>query len=549
MKIVLALMMCAGVAAAQSPVRCAGPLSEQQVTSLITGRVAQARITQFITTCGVGFHVSSASEARLKRAGATEAILIAIREKTPKATPGGTSAKIQKPPVPPAPSQPSESPAEAALRAELELWNSIKESNNIDVFQDYLRTHPQGQFTAPARAKLQELTAAGLRQKTQEALRERRWDSAERNIGDLLKAVPENDEIRNWRKAISDGRDADLATADLELWNATKDSSTVQAFENYSRQYPNGKYTAAARTKIRELNAATLRSQIRDAVRVRHWDAAENEVAALLKIIPDNEEIRSWRKTISEGRAADRAISDAERRDTDRDTEMKKLKFEFVSIPAGEFVMGCSPRDNQCSEPEKPPHKIRISNAFELAKYEVTQAMWASVMGNNPSKFKSNSPDRPVEQVSWNDVHEFLRRLNQRGDGYRYRLPTEAEWEYAARAGTVEATAGDPDRLAWFGGNSGGQTHPVGQKEPNLWGLYDMLGNVSEWVEDRQDDSFYTNSPPADPRGPAIGQFRVLRGGSWLVISKTIRLSARLRNAPTFGDDQSGFRCVREKIQ
>src|SRR5437667_5221339 len=114
-----------------------------------------------------------------------------------------------------------------------------------------------------------------------------------------------------------------------------------------------------------------------------------------------------------------------------------------------------------------------------MGKYEVTQAQWESVMERNPSRFRG--ADRPVEQVSWNDVQQFLQKLNARGDGYRYRLPAEAEWEYAARAGTSGPYAGNLDAMAWYEQNSGKQTHPVGQKQPNAWGLYDMHGNVWEW--------------------------------------------------------------------
>ena len=152
------------------------------------------------------------------------------------------------------------------------------------------------------------------------------------------------------------------------------------------------------------------------------------------------------------------------------------LKWEFVRIPAGEFEMGCSSGDSDCLSLEKPQHHVRISKGFEMGKYLVTQAMWKSVMGTNPSRFKG--ADRPVERVSWNDVQEFLQRLNTQNDGYHYRLPTEAEWEYAARAGSTSSRYGELNAVAWYSGNSGKETHPVGQKQPNAWGLYDMLGNV-----------------------------------------------------------------------
>ena len=144
--------------------------------------------------------------------------------------------------------------------------------------------------------------------------------------------------------------------------------------------------------------------------------------------------------------------------------------------------MGCSPSDNDCEAEEKPAHRVQITKPFEIGKYEVTQAQWQAVMGSNPSTIKG--ADRPVESVSKDDAHAFLARLNAQNDGYNYRLPTEAEWEYAARAGTTGPLYASLDEVAWYGDNSEDETHPVGMKKPNAWGLYDMLGNVREWVED-----------------------------------------------------------------
>jgi formylglycine-generating enzyme required for sulfatase activity len=218
--------------------------------------------------------------------------------------------------------------------------------------------------------------------------------------------------------------------------------------------------------------------------------------------------------------------------------------FEFVQIPAGEFDMGCSPGDGECRTDEKPRHHVRISKGFEIGKYLITQAMWESVMGNNPSHFRG--ADRPVDSVSWNDVQEFLQRLNARNDGYRYRLPTEAEWEYAARAGSTSARYGNLDAIAWYTGNSGNKTHPVGQKQPNAWGLYDMLGNLEEWVQDWSDVNYYGHSPGTDPLGPSSGERRVLRGYSCNTFARYVRVSTRGECAPGIGDSLMGVRCVRE---
>src|SRR5262249_24141391 len=162
----------------------------------------------------------------------------------------------------------------------------------------------------------------------------------------------------------------------------------------------------------------------------------------------------------------------------------KRLDMPFFRTPGGEFLMGSADGYGD----ERPVHTVRISQPFYLGQYAVTQGQWQAVMGSNPSQF-TGDPNRPVETVSWEDVQEFIRRLHAREGGATYRLPTEAEWEYAARAGSTTAYGfgDDPRQLseyAWYSENAGRQTHPVGQLKPNAWGLYDMHGNVWEWVQD-----------------------------------------------------------------
>jgi formylglycine-generating enzyme required for sulfatase activity len=178
-----------------------------------------------------------------------------------------------------------------------------------------------------------------------------------------------------------------------------------------------------------------------------------------------------------------------------------------LKIPAGEFMMGCAPADSACDSNEKPLHKVTITKAFEIGKYEVTQAQWQAVMGTNPSKFKG--PSLPVENISWRLTQEFMQKMNDRKDGYKYRLPTEAEWEYAAKAAHSGAPTATPDTHGWYEKNAGGTTHPVGMKQPNAWGLFDMQGNVWEWVQDWFGKTYYASSPAADPSGPPSGVFRV----------------------------------------
>jgi len=229
--------------------------------------------------------------------------------------------------------------------------------------------------------------------------------------------------------------------------------------------------------------------------------------------------------------------------------------MEFVKIPAGTFAMGCSEDDRLCDTDEQPAHKVRISKAFELGKYEVTQTQWESVMEANPSH---PGEAIPVEQISWDDTQRFIQKLNAQHSKYRYRLPTEAEWEYAARAGNSDRYAGDLDAIAWYRVNASEQVHPVGQKRPNAWGVYDMEGNVWEWVQDWYDEYYYAKSPGKDPSGPERGEIvtvgeytgpaKVLRGGSWTSDAKVTRVSYRSWGTPNGKVLGFGFRCVREPL-
>ena len=218
------------------------------------------------------------------------------------------------------------------------------------------------------------------------------------------------------------------------------------------------------------------------------------------------------------------------------------IGMQFVRIPAGAFMMGSSDGDSN----EKPIHKVTIGTAFLLGRFEVTQAQWEAVMGNTPSSFKGRH--NPVERVSWDDVQNFIKKLNAKEGHNRYRLPTEAEWEYAARAGTQTkySFGDDASRLgdyAWYGDNSGGRTHPVGKK-PNAWGLYDMHGNVWEWVQDWYGSDYYSNSPSTDPKGPSSGSNRVSRGGSWLYSAGKCRSANRDNYSPGIRSVNIGFRLL-----
>jgi formylglycine-generating enzyme required for sulfatase activity len=220
------------------------------------------------------------------------------------------------------------------------------------------------------------------------------------------------------------------------------------------------------------------------------------------------------------------------------------VKLELVLIPAGTFTMGSNDGDDN----EKPPHLVTIGQPFYIGKFEVTQAQWRVVMGNNPSDFKGD--ELPVGQVNWDDCQEFCKKLSAK-TGKEIRLPTESEWEYACRAGsTGKYSFGDSEKMlgsyAWYDENSDGKPRPVGQKKPNAWGLYDMHGNMWEWCCDWYDKEFYAHSPKSDPQGPSSGVGRVWRGGSWMSTPAlgpgTFRSAWRGASRPGFRASGLGFR-------
>jgi formylglycine-generating enzyme required for sulfatase activity len=227
--------------------------------------------------------------------------------------------------------------------------------------------------------------------------------------------------------------------------------------------------------------------------------------------------------------------------------EASAVNMEFVLVKGGCYQMGDSLGDGYGDE--RPVHEVCV-NDFYIGKYDVTQGQWKEIMGSNPSEFNHCGDNCPVENISWNDTQAFIGKLKQK-IGKNYRLPTEAEWEYAARSGgRKEEWAGtnsesELGEYAWIDVNSGERTHPVGQRKPNGLGLYDMSGNVWEWCQDLYDENYYKNSPKDNPEGPESGTNRVLRGGSWFNGAGYTRSGKRLSIIPDYRDSNDGFRLVR----
>jgi len=219
---------------------------------------------------------------------------------------------------------------------------------------------------------------------------------------------------------------------------------------------------------------------------------------------------------------------------------------QFALIPAGTFQMGDIIGNGWPHE--RPVHTVNITQPFYMQKTEVTQEQWRAVLGNDPSEFNSCGDTCPVESVSWHDVQHFLSTLNAKDPGKNYRLPTEAEWEYAARAGTTGDYGGTGvlDDMGWYVGNSGSTPHPAAEKQPNDWGLYDMHGNVWEWVKDWYASGYYGVSPTDDPPGPAMGTHPVSRGGTWRQPESHARSAMRNgADIPQYRGAGVGFRLVR----
>ena len=328
---------------------------------------------------------------------------------------------------------------------------------------------------------------------------------------------------------------SNTAVDELAFWETIKNSTDANDFKAYLEQYPKGKFVTLAKNRLKALEAAK---------------SSTNQT--------------STNPSSTKPNATPVEPAPAKPEPKPGTVVKNQIGIDLVYVPAGSFMMGSENGDPE----EKPVHQVTIREGFYVGRYEVTQAQWQRVMGTNPSNFKGDN--LPVEQVSWLDAQEFIRKLNEMKEGYAYRLPTESEWEYACRAGTTGDFAGSLDSMAWYANNSGrqyidadailkanlytysdriadngDQTHPVGQKQANAFGLYDMHGNVLEWCQDLYHDSY--NGAPTDGGAWESGgtqDKRVLRGGSWDYFAKLCRSAARSGGSSSGGISRIGFRVV-----
>ncbi len=368
-------------------------------------------------------------------------------------------------------------------------------------------------------------------------------------------------------------REAEARKEEDKAWVECQKHRSISRYKTYLGVYPHGRYVLGANRGIAELKEQERKKrgeEVKNKVLQKEeqsWQKAResNNIEdywreAEARKEEDNAWVECQRKrSISayedylenypRGRyvlGANQGITELREDERKKREEESKIKFtsptlnaKFVLIPAGTFTMG-SPKFEEGRYGSEPQHQVTISKPFYMQTTPVTQGQWKAIMGSNPSNFEGD--DLPVEQASWNDVQEFIKKLNKQEETDKYRLPTEAEWEYAARAGTTDARYRDLDEIAWYDENSDKITHPVGQKRPNAWGLYDMLGNVFEWVDDWYED--YPTGPVTDPKGPSTGSFLVNRGGSWDSDARCCRAAYR-GLTPVDRDRDLGFRIAR----
>lgn len=402
----------------------------------------------------------------------------------------------------PRPASPSDKPAKlppvAGDDAETAFWSEVKASGAREYFEAYLKQYPKGKYLALARLEL------------------KKFDDAER----ARKAQEDAN-----RAALAAQQRQDQEQQEQQAWNSAKSGNSVAAYAGYLAQYPKGRFAALAEAAQQKL---------------------QRESAEQARLAAEKQRAEAERQRLAAEKAAN------ERRSVKVFKDCADCP-EMVVIPAGSFNMGSPEWEEGRDDNEGPQHRVSV-RSFALAKTEVTQGQWQAVMGSYPSDFKYCGDDCPVIKVSWKDAQEYVIKLSAK-TGKTYRLPSEAEWEYACRGGSSQRYCGSDDlnAVAWWGGgyvnsggNSGKTTNPVARKLANGFGLYDMSGNVQEWVEDCYHDSY--SGAPVDGSAWVSGNCsygRVVRGGSWANRPQDARSAKRGRGLTAYRLNDLGFRPAR----
>lgn len=378
-------------------------------------------------------------------------------------------------------------------------------------------------YFVPRNTDLVETSEIENKEPTEINVKERDRSQVEREAWLLIQDSQNPEDFRFFLTEFPKGNYEKMAEIKLEqmVWDSIKNSKDKLVFQDFIDEFPNGANASLARIKFRQLSAVS---------KTEKKDLADKE-----KPFSNNKIDDPATKSLKAGTVRKNSIG-----------------MEFVWIPPGEFLMGSPDNEEDRDDDEGPQRKVTIAKGFWMGKYEVTQGQFKKILGTNPSKYAKCGANCPVERVTWDEAKEFIRKLNEQDGEFVYSLPTEAEWEYAARAGTTTRYSfGDSSKnLKKYGrhGKTSG-THPVGELLPNPWGLYDIYGNVREWVEDIYNEAGYRGLPTDGSANLTIGDptKRVLRGGSWIYFSQYLRSANRFMNEPTERDSGIGFRIVARK--
>jgi formylglycine-generating enzyme required for sulfatase activity len=401
---------------------------------------------------------------------------------------------------------------------EQDTWEGVRDSNNAGAVAEYLKQYPKGRLIAtlkggggarPVEPVTPVAVNSGRSDGESDLWAEVQKGNSRDDYDAYLAQYPKGKFVALARSRIVKLQEAAAAEADRreqEAWESAEGTSSEDAYRSYLKGWPSGKYTGLAQVRIRK-----LQSDLAARAEQELWQKAESSqssqtVQAYLDRYPNGSHVASAQNMLA-------AIKKAE-----------SSGPAMVRIPAGSIQIGSS------KDTDNPVRMVSVQ-AFEIGKYAVTQKEWRDVMGNNPSKFTSCGDNCPVEQVSWDDIQIFLQKLNAK-TGRQYRLPNETEWEYACYGGSTSEYCGSNDinAVAWYNENSNSTTHPVGQKQANGYGLYDMSGNVWQWME-----NCYSSSCSG----------RALRGGSWNYGLPDVRAALRYFNVPAKRSGSGGFRVAR----
>ena len=432
-------------------------------------------------------------------------------------------------------------------------WKEAKNQNSITAYRGFMRRYPQSGLAVEAQKRIEtkeaELEAEKMRRQNAEKEAIERKQQAEKEAADKLKAAEAKAEQERQKKIW----ETEAAQLKADRDKAERERTEKERLAQQERE----RIEKAEKERIEKLNREKVE---RERVEKERLEKEKQAAKPTVEIGSSGNEPSSKRNWYIGGGVMAIIIASVfmmNRPTTSNDTPSvktevvqdqtpyravaaaKQLEPDMVNVKGGTFKMGSNESDS-----EKPVHDVTLKD-FKIGKYEITQWQWREVMGSDPSELRfKGCDDCPVENVSWDDIQEFLKKLNAK-TGKKYRLPTEAEWEYAARGGANTqgfsySGGGDLKSVAWYDDNSGNKTHPIGQKQANELGIYDMSGNVWEWCNDWYDT--YSSAAISNPKGAATGSYRVYRGGSWLHGAYGCRPTYRYLDPPTDRNGYLGFR-------